>query len=43
MELVGLEQDLSDKPGIKVDLVTDRSMHPKLKSCTDKEIKVILE
>ena len=43
LELVGLEQDLSEKLGIKVDLITERSLHPKIKSYIDKDLKVILE
>ena len=42
-DLVGLEIELSEKLGIKVDLVTERALHPKLKSFIIQDLKVILE
>jgi predicted nucleotidyltransferase len=30
LDIIGLEQSLSEKLGIKVDLITDRSVHPGL-------------
>lgn len=42
-DLVGLEIELSEKLGIKVDLVTERAVHPKLKSYINQDLKVILE
>ncbi|MFP4091317.1 MAG: nucleotidyltransferase family protein [Cyclobacteriaceae bacterium] len=38
LELIGLEQELSEKLGIKVDLVTYRSLHPHLKEKIEKEL-----
>ena len=38
LELIGLEQELSEKLGIKVDLVTYRSLHPLVKEKVDKEL-----
>jgi predicted nucleotidyltransferase len=38
LELVGLEQELSEKLGIKVDLITYRSLHPLVKEKVDKEL-----
>ena len=42
-DLVGLELELSEKLGIKVDLVTERAVHPKLKKYINQDLKVILE
>ena len=42
-DLVGLEIELSEKLGIKVDLVTEGAVHPKLKSYINQDLKVILE
>lgn len=41
-DLIGLEQELSEMLGIKVDLVTERSLNPRLKEYILKEIKPIL-
>ena len=38
LELIGLEQELSEKLGIKVELVTYRSLHPDLKEKVEKEL-----
>ena len=43
LQLIGLEQELSELLGIKVDLVTERSVHPRLKPYILKDLKVILE
>jgi uncharacterized protein len=38
LELIGLEQDLSESLGIKVDLVTARSVNQNLKSYIQKDL-----
>ena len=43
LDLVGLEQELSEILGIKVDLVTERSVNPRLKKYIYQDLKVILE
>lgn len=40
-DMVGLEMDLSDLLGVKVDLVTERSVHPKIRSYILRDMKVI--
>jgi uncharacterized protein len=42
LELIGLEQELSDKLGVKVDLVTARSIHPKLKKHIYKDLIMLI-
>jgi len=42
LDLIGLEQDLSDLLGIKVDLVTTQSLHPEIKKYVEKDIQFIL-
>jgi len=37
LTIIGLEQELSEKLGIKVDLITARSINPKLKSYIEKD------
>ena len=41
LDLIGLEQDLSEKLGIKVDLITDRSVNPKLRSYINSDLQLI--
>ncbi len=43
LELVGIEQELSDTLGIKVDLLTEKSISPYLIDRIKKEMKVIYE
>jgi predicted nucleotidyltransferase len=43
LELVGIEQELSDTLGIKVDLLTEKSISPYLIGRIKKEMKVIYE
>ncbi|MDP3105309.1 MAG: nucleotidyltransferase family protein [Candidatus Methanoperedens sp.] len=43
LELVGIEQELSDILGIKVDLLTEKSISPYLIGRIKKEMKVIYE
>ncbi|WPP49692.1 nucleotidyltransferase family protein [Catalinimonas niigatensis] len=38
LEIIGLEQDLSEKLGIKVDLITVRSLNPQLKEYVEKDL-----
>ena len=38
LELIGLEQELSEMLGIKVDLVTLRSVHPSLKPYIESDL-----
>ena len=38
LELIGLEQELSEKLGVKVDLVTQRSVNPKLYNYIQKDL-----
>lgn len=41
LELIGLEQELSEKLGVKVDLVTVRSLNPQLKQYIEKDLIVL--
>jgi len=43
LDIVGIEQDLSDKLGIKVDLLTEKSISPYLIGRIKEEMKVIYE
>ncbi|MCZ7358266.1 MAG: nucleotidyltransferase family protein [Candidatus Methanoperedens sp.] len=43
LDLVGIEQDLSDALGMKVDLLTEKSISPYLIDRIKKEMKVIYE
>jgi predicted nucleotidyltransferase len=38
LDLIGLEQELSELLGIKVDLITLRSVHPPLKPSIEKDL-----
>lgn len=38
LEIIGLEQSLADKLGVRVDLVTDRSVHPKILAYINKDL-----
>ena len=42
LDLIGLEQELSDRLGITVDLLTERSVHPKIKKYIEEDL-IILE
>ena len=42
LDLIGLEQELSDQLGIKVDLVTKKSIHPQLEGYIYKDLQRIL-
>lgn len=43
LDIVGIEQELSDKLGIKVDLLTEKSISPYLINRIKKELMVIYE
>ncbi|MDR9414686.1 MAG: nucleotidyltransferase family protein [Gracilimonas sp.] len=43
LELVGLEQELSEMLGVKVDLVTEKSINKNLREYILKDLKVILD
>ena len=43
LQFVNLEQELSEKLGIGVDLVTERAVHPRLKDYIYQDLKLILE
>ncbi|WKK76939.2 nucleotidyltransferase family protein [Marivirga salinae] len=38
LEIIGIEQKLTEKLGIKVDLITTRSLHPSLKDYVEKDL-----
>lgn len=40
-DLVGLEQDLTEQLGIQVDLITESSVHPKIRPHIIRDLKVI--
>lgn len=42
LDLIGLEQELSEILGVKVDLVTERSVHKNLKDQIFQDLKIIL-
>ncbi|HDD59762.1 MAG TPA: hypothetical protein ENF69_02315 [Euryarchaeota archaeon] len=42
LEIVGIEQEVEDRLGIKVDLLTEKSISPYLKERIEKESKVVL-
>jgi uncharacterized protein len=42
LDIIGIEQELSEKLGIKVEIITERSVHPKIKPYIEKDLKVIL-
>ncbi|MQY78741.1 MAG: nucleotidyltransferase [Bacteroidetes bacterium] len=42
LDLVGLEIELSEQLGIKVDLVTERSVNPRLRKYIENDLKRIL-
>ena len=43
LQFVTLERELSEKLGIKVDLVTERAIHPRIKIYIDQDLKLIFE
>ena len=43
LEIIGLEQELSEKLEIKVDLITVRSLNPQLKEYVEKDLVPIVQ
>ena len=43
LEIIGLEQELSEKLGIKVDLITVRSLNPHLKEYVEKDLVPLVQ
>lgn len=43
LTLIGAEQSLSDELGMKVDLVTERSLNPLVRPYVEKDLKIIFE
>jgi len=43
LDLIGVEQSLSEELGIKVDLVTGKSISPYIKPIIEKDIRIIFE
>lgn len=43
LDLIGVEQELSEELGVKVDLVTERSVSPLIKPLIEKDIQIIFE
>ena len=43
LEIIGLEQELSEKLGIKVDLITVRSLNPQLKIYVEKDLVPLVQ
>jgi predicted nucleotidyltransferase len=43
LKLIGVEQDLSHALGVKVDLVTERSLNPMVRPYIEKDLKIIFE
>ena len=43
LEIIGLEQKLSEKLGIKVDLITVRSLNPQLKIHVEKDLVPLVQ
>lgn len=43
LDIIGLEQELSEILGVKVDLVTEKSVNEKLRSYILKDLKLILD
>jgi predicted nucleotidyltransferase len=41
LDIIGVEQNLSDALGIKVDLTTDRSLHPLVRPYVEKDLQFI--
>lgn len=41
LDLIGVEQQISDALGVKVDIVTERSLHPYMKLFVEKDVKII--
>lgn len=42
LEIIGIESHLSEVLGVKVDLVTKRSLHPDIRPFVEKDLEIIL-
>ena len=42
LDIIGLEQELSEKLGVKVDLLTERAVHPKIMKYIEEDL-IIME
>lgn len=43
LKLIEVEQELTDSLGIRVDLITERSLNPLIRSFIEKDLKIIFE
>jgi predicted nucleotidyltransferase len=43
LDLIGVEQDISDELGIKVDLVTEKSLSPLIRPYVEQDINYIFK
>jgi len=43
LDLIGAEQELSEALGIKVDLITERSLNPLVRPYVEKDLQIIFE
>jgi uncharacterized protein len=43
LQLIKAEQDLADSLGIKVDLITERSLNPLIRPYIERDLKIIFE
>jgi uncharacterized protein len=43
LDIIGAEQELSEILGVKVDLVTERSLNPLVRPYVEKDLKIIFE
>ena len=43
LELIGIEQELSEKLGIKVDLITEKSVNPMLRPYIDRDLQLLYQ
>jgi uncharacterized protein len=43
LDLIGAEQELSEALGIKVDLITERSLNPLIRPYIEKDLRIIFE
>jgi len=43
LDIIGIEQSLSAALGIKVDLITERALHPNIRPYIEKDLTIIFE
>lgn len=43
LDIIGVEQELSDALGIKVDLITERSLNPLIRPYVEKDLQFIFQ